>query len=60
MRIPYGEEGQTLPSSAFQRRNEDFTPNAGTIDQIASFGEDSAGNLYIVDLDGEIFLIGAG
>ena len=53
-------QGQTSPSSAFQRRNEDFTPNAGTIDQIASFGEDSAGNLYIVDLDGEIFLIGAG
>lgn len=26
-----------------------------SIDKIASFGEDAAGNLYIVDLDGEIF-----
>ncbi len=29
----------------------------GSIDQIASFGEDGRGNLYIVGLDGEIFLL---
>lgn len=39
----------------FERRNLDFTPDAGTIDQLVSFGEDSAGNLYIVDITGEIF-----
>jgi len=38
-----------------------ITLDAGTIDQIASFGEDPAGNLFIVDLDGEVFQItGAG
>jgi hypothetical protein len=52
--------GQTLPSSRFARRNEDFLPDAGTIDQLASFGEDSAGNLFLIDLDGEIFMIRPG
>ena len=52
------QSGQTLPSSAYARRNEDFTPDVGTINQIVSFGEDSAGNLYIVDFDGEVFIVG--
>ena len=52
--------GQTLPSSRFARRNEDFLPDAGTIDQLASFGEDSAGNLFLVDLGGEIFMVRTG
>lgn len=51
--------GQTLQSNAFARRNADFTPNAGTIGSIAAFGTDQAGNLYIVDLGGEIFRIEA-
>ena len=51
--------GQTLPSSQFILRNADFTPNAGTIGTIAAFGTDQAGNLYIVDLGGEIFRIEA-
>jgi hypothetical protein len=35
-----------------------FTPDAGSIGNVASFGEDSAGNLYILDLvDGEVFYI---
>jgi hypothetical protein len=34
-----------------------FDPDVGTIDLVASFGEDAAGNLYVVDLDGEIFLV---
>lgn len=49
--------GQTLTSSRFARRNEDFLPDAGTIDQLASFGEDSSGNLFLIDLDGEIFMV---
>ena len=32
-----------------------FTPNVGSIGSVSSFGEDAAGNLYIIDLDGEIF-----
>jgi len=49
--------GQTLASSAFEWRNADFAPDAGTIDQLVSFGVDRAGNLFIVDLDGEIFMV---
>jgi glucose/arabinose dehydrogenase len=33
--------------------------DAGTIDMIASFGEDPDGNLFIVDLGGEVFQIAA-
>jgi len=39
----------------FSDRTTQLTPTVGSIDNIASFGEDAAGNLYIVDLDGEIF-----
>jgi glucose/arabinose dehydrogenase len=41
--------------SQFSDRTNQLVPNVGAINQIASFGEDAAGNLYIVDLDGEIF-----
>lgn len=51
--------GTTIPSSQFILRRADFTPNAGAINNVASFGVDQAGNLYIVDFDGEIFRIEA-
>jgi hypothetical protein len=51
--------GTTIPSSAFTLRRADFTPNAGAIGNISSFGVDQAGNLYIVDFDGEIFRVEA-
>ena len=50
-------QGTTLPSSEFTVRNADFAPNAGSFDNLGSFGLDEAGNLYLVDLDGEIFVI---
>ena len=50
-------QGTTLGANGFERRNEDFAPDVGTIDQLASFGEDSAGNLYLVDLDGEVYMV---
>lgn len=34
-----------------------FVPDVGTIDSVASFGEDAVGNLYIIDFDGEIFRV---
>ena len=35
-----------------------FVPDAGSIGNVASFGEDSVGNLYILDIvDGEVFYI---
>ena len=60
--IPFASliDGQTLGSSQFERRNEDFAPDAGTINQLVSFGEDNAGNLFIVDLDGDIFMVEPG
>ncbi|WP_404334172.1 PQQ-dependent sugar dehydrogenase [Sphingomonas sp. MMS12-HWE2-04] len=55
--LPYAAlaQGAVFPSASYERRNVDFTPDTGTIDQLASFGEDSAGNLYLVDIAGEIF-----
>lgn len=50
-------DGSTLASGAFERRNEDFAPDGGSINQLVSFGEDSAGNLFVVDFDGEIFMV---
>ncbi|HYC80943.1 MAG TPA: PQQ-dependent sugar dehydrogenase [Solirubrobacterales bacterium] len=49
--------GATLSSAAFILRNADFTPNTGRIENVSSFGLDQAGNLYIVDYDGQIFRV---
>jgi glucose/arabinose dehydrogenase len=50
-------QGQTLASTAFTPRRTAFSPITGTINNIASFGLDQAGNLYIVDYDGEIYIV---
>jgi glucose/arabinose dehydrogenase len=50
-------QGSLFPASSYERRNQDFTPDTGTIDQLVSFGLDDAGNLYIVDFAGEIFQV---
>lgn len=52
--------GSTLASTNYERRNQDLMPDVGTINQLASFGEDAAGNLFIIDLDGEIFMVTSG
>ncbi|MCE9556495.1 MAG: M28 family peptidase, partial [Planctomycetes bacterium] len=36
-----------------------LTPDVGTIDSIASFAEDASGNLYVIDLGGEVFRVSA-
>ncbi|HTU10123.1 MAG TPA: PQQ-dependent sugar dehydrogenase [Allosphingosinicella sp.] len=51
--------GTTIPSSQFTLRNAAFAPDAGTIGRIASFGLDQAGNLYLVDYNGQIFRVEA-
>lgn len=60
--VPAAElvQGATVPSSRYTRRNPDFAPNAGAIGMVVSFGEDAARNLYIVDFDGEIFMVAPG
>ena len=50
-------QGTTIPATRFQLRNADFTPTAGTIDNVVAFGTDVTGNVYMVDFDGEIFVI---
>lgn len=50
-------QGQTLASSGFTARRTAFTPTVGTINNISSFGLDQTGNLYIVDYDGDIFML---
>jgi len=34
-----------------------FTPDAGSIGLVSSFGEDDAGNLYVLDLGGDVFAL---
>lgn len=41
----------------FTDRRSEMISNFGTINEIVSFAEDDRGELYIVDLDGEIFRI---
>jgi glucose/arabinose dehydrogenase len=50
-------QGQTVASSAFTLRRSSFSPITGTISNISSFGLDQTGNLYIVDYDGEIYVV---
>lgn len=52
--------GQTQGPSKLERRTLDFAPDAGAIDTPVAFGEDIAGELYIVDSDGEIFRVTTG
>lgn len=49
--------GATASSSVFTNRNAAFAPNAGTLSNVTSFGEDEAGNLYIVTFGGSVFAI---
>ncbi|MDJ0921983.1 MAG: PQQ-dependent sugar dehydrogenase [Henriciella sp.] len=49
--------GQTVSADQFVRLNEQLVPDAGTLASISSFGEDEAGNLYIVGLNGDVFRI---
>lgn len=60
--IPAAEfnQGATVPSSDFILENGPLTPNAGSLANIASFGEDNVGNLYLLNLvSGDIFRIEA-
>ncbi|MDZ7628684.1 MAG: PQQ-dependent sugar dehydrogenase [Parvularculaceae bacterium] len=48
-------QGTTIASSAFSVQTSAFAPDLGTLDSISSFGEDDAGNLYVLGIDGEVF-----
>ena len=52
--------GQTFAAAGYTLRNTDFAPDVGGYTNIASFGEDQQRNLYIIDYDGEVFVIEPG
>lgn len=49
--------GSVLPSTSLTSRNTAFAPNTGTVDSIVNFGTDNAGNVYFVDIGGEVFVL---
>jgi hypothetical protein len=49
--------GSTVQEAQFKLHKVEFMPNVGTINLIVDFGTDTAGNMYIVDIDGEIFAV---
>lgn len=46
-----------VTAANFVDRTAAFVPDAGSIESIVAFGEDGFGNLYIVDLNGELFRV---
>ncbi len=52
-------DGSTVMTNGYERRNEDFTPNAGAIDSIAAFVAGVVGRILIFDKDGDVFTVEA-
>ena len=50
-------DGATLEANEFTVLNDQFVPDVGRFDGVTSFGEDALGNLYITDIDGEVFVV---
>ena len=50
-------DDRTVPSAEFTLRNGDLTPDTGGITNPVAFGTDLAGNLIVVDMDGELFIL---
>jgi hypothetical protein len=38
-------------------RTAELAPNEGSIEQIVAFGEDALGQVYVVDLGGDVFVV---
>lgn len=47
--------GATLMATDFERRNEDFAPDFGTISGIIGYTTGNDGRAYLLDSDGEVF-----
>jgi glucose/arabinose dehydrogenase len=54
---PSGFDGTNYVELTDHAGDPAFTPDAGTIGLVSSFGEDAEGNLYVADLGGEVFYI---
>ncbi|MGB3624710.1 MAG: PQQ-dependent sugar dehydrogenase [Henriciella sp.] len=51
--------GSTVPSGQFQRLNDLFPPDTGTLSSIAAFGLDADGNLLVVSITGSVYRLSA-
>ncbi|MBT0586146.1 PQQ-dependent sugar dehydrogenase [Alteromonas oceanisediminis] len=51
------ESGQTISGQDFVFETQSLTPDEGTLTNIVSFGEDNAGELYVLSINGDIFKI---
>lgn len=49
--------GSVLPSTSLTVRTTAFAPDAGTIGSVVAFGTDIEGNVYIIDIGGEVFVL---
>ena len=49
--------GSVFPSASLTVRTAQFAPNTGTINSVVAFGTDIEGNVYIVDIGGEVFVL---
>lgn len=49
--------GSVLPSTSLTVRNTAFAPDAGSINSVVAFGTDNDGNVYFVDIGGEVFVL---
>ncbi|MFT3725591.1 MAG: PQQ-dependent sugar dehydrogenase [Hyphomonadaceae bacterium] len=49
--------GSVLPSTSLTVRTSAFAPNTGTIQSVVAFGTDIEGNVYLVDIGGEVFVL---
>ena len=54
---PASNDGHNYTELTDHTGEPEFTPDMGTIGSVSSFGEDDVGNLYVLDLGGEVFLI---
>lgn len=50
-------DGATLAANGFTVLTAELPVDAGGLNGITSFGEDAVGNLYITDIDGEVFVL---
>lgn len=50
-------QGSTVSNTGFTDLTTAFAPPTGSIGNISSFGEDDLLNLYVIDIDGDIFLV---
>ena len=54
---PSGFDGTNITSFTDWTDTEAFTPDQGSLTGISSFGEDAAGDLYILTLGGDVFRV---